>query len=53
MKHGSYAMRCARCCFLKEWPEKWVDEREVCEPFDAEEISGYAKRIRALLGASE
>ena len=29
MKHGSYALRCARCCFLKEWPEKWVDEREV------------------------
>ena len=26
------------------------ESREFCEPFDAEEISGYAKRIRALLG---
>ena len=27
--------------------------REFCEPFDAEELSGYAKRIRALLGVTD
>ena len=32
MKHESYALRCSRCCFLKEWPEKWVDERETFGP---------------------
>ena len=28
MKHGSYALRCSRCCFLREWPEKWRYERD-------------------------
>ena len=36
MKSGSYALRCSRCCFLKEWPEKYVDERETFGPAWAE-----------------
>ena len=32
MRSTSHALRCARCCFLKEWPEKWVDERETFGP---------------------
>lgn len=32
MKHDSYTLRCSRCCFLKEWPEKWAYERETFGP---------------------
>lgn len=32
MKTGSYATRCSRCRFLREWPEKWRYERDAFGP---------------------